>query len=81
MFVRLLTTILLALAVWGASAHGSGASERGHVYVVRPGDTLWSIAADHYGGDTREGVWEIERRNGLDVSGTITVGESLRLPW
>ena len=38
-------------------------------YVVRIGDTLWTIAASHYGGDTREGVWRLQDRNHL--AGTL----------
>jgi nucleoid-associated protein YgaU len=73
---------LLALAVvflWAlfAGEGGAGAPER-H-YRVRPGDTLWSIAARTYGGDPREGVWEITKRNGLD-SATIVPGQLLVVP-
>jgi hypothetical protein len=46
---------------------------------VRPGDTLWSIAARHYAGDPRDGVWQLERRNGLDGA-TVSPGERLILP-
>ncbi|HEY3018227.1 MAG TPA: LysM peptidoglycan-binding domain-containing protein [Gaiellaceae bacterium] len=48
-------------------------------YVVKPTDTLWSIAAAHYAGDPREGIWELQRRNHLH--GTILVaGQRLVLP-
>jgi LysM repeat protein len=48
--------------------------------VVQPGDTLWSIASEHYpGDDVRNRVDDIERLNGLQ-SPVITVGETLRLP-
>ena len=48
-------------------------------YVVRQGDTLWSIAASSYGGDPREGVWKLRERNHLDGT-TIAPGQVLRLP-
>ena len=48
-------------------------------YVVKPYDTLWSIASRYYGGDPREGVWKIRERNHL--AGTvIRVGERLVMP-
>jgi hypothetical protein len=79
MFARIVVIIaLLTVAVaWGARrSDGAGAEQ---VYVVRAGDTLWSIAASHYGGDTREGVWELQDRNHL--AGTmISPGERLVLP-
>jgi len=81
MFPRLITVVFIALALWGALARGSGASEHGHAYVVKTGDTVWSIVADSYGGDTRRGVWELERANDLGEDATITAGERLRVPW
>jgi len=40
---------------------------------------LWSIAQRHYGGDPRDGIWQIEQRNHL--SGTvIRAGERLVMP-
>lgn len=48
--------------------------------VVQPGDTLWSIAAEHYpGDDVRDRVQDIESANGL-ASPQIEAGETLRLP-
>ena len=56
----------------------SGAG-REQVYVVRPADTLWAIAASHYAGDPRAAVWKLEERNRL--SGTVLrPGERLVLP-
>ena len=79
MFVRVVVILaILVLAVaWGARrSEGAG---QGQVYVVRVGDTLWSIAASHYGGDTREGVWRLQDRNRL--AGTIVQpGDRLVLP-
>jgi LysM repeat protein len=79
MFARIVVIIaLVTVAVaWGArSSHSAG---REHVYVVRPGDTLWTIAASHFGGDPREGVWQLQHRNRL--AGTLVrPGEKLVLP-
>ncbi len=66
----------LAVGLVARSSHGAG-PER--TYVVRPADTLWSIAARAYGGDPREHVWELEQRNHLQ-SDTLRPGEKLVLP-
>ncbi len=79
MFVRIVVIIaLLVVAVaWGAR-RSTGAGEE-QEYVVRSGDTLWTIAASHYGGDPREGVWRLQDVNHL--AGTlVTPGERLVLP-
>jgi len=78
-FARLVVIVaLLALAVaWGARRSDGAGPEQ--VYVVRAGDTVWSIAAAHYGGDPREAVWRLEDRNHLAGS-LVHPGERLRLP-
>ena len=79
MFAKLtIVLVLVALAVGMAArvSHGAG-PER--TYVVKPTDTLWSIAARSYAGDLREGVWKLERRNHL-ASATIRPGQRLVLP-
>jgi LysM repeat protein len=48
-------------------------------YVVQPADTLWSIAAKHYAGDPREGIWELQQRNHLRGT-TLVPGQRLVLP-
>ncbi len=78
MFVRLLVVVALALFLWAALARSSDASGPERRYVVRPYDTLWSIAAQGYA-DPREGVWEIRERNGLDSS-MIVPGQVHVLP-
>ena len=79
MFVKLLLLLVvaaLAVGIVARTSHGAG-PER--TYVVRPADTLWSIAAHSYAGDTREGVWELEQRNHLR-SATLHPGQKLVLP-
>ena len=71
-----LVTLALAVAVFARPSGGAG---RAQVYVVRPTDTLWSIASSHYGGDTRAAVWLLERRNGLSGAGLVP-GQRLVLP-
>ncbi len=79
MFGRILMLVLVALVLWGVVARSSGASGPSRVYVVQPGDTLWSIARSAYGGDPREGVWRLQERNRLgDVP--LVVGQRLVLP-
>ena len=58
------------------SSHGAGREQR---YVVKPTDTLWSIATSHYAGDPREGVWKLQHRNHL-AGTTVRVGPRLVLP-
>ena len=79
MFARIVVIVaLLTLAVaWGARrSDGAG---REQVYVVRAGDTLWSIAAAHYAGDPRAAVWRLEDRNRL-AGPLVRPGQRLRLP-
>jgi LysM repeat protein len=78
MFGRLLIMAALTVFLWAALARSSDASGPERQYVVRPYDTLWSIAASGYP-DPREGVWEIKERNGL-AGATIVPGQVLILP-
>jgi LysM repeat protein len=81
-FGRLAVVLLLALAVslsLAVVAHGGTAPAYSTV-VVQPGDTVWSIAAEHYpSDDIRARVVDIERANGLS-SPLIETGKTLRLP-
>lgn len=79
MFGRLLLLVLIAALVVGVVVRSSDGADPERVYVVRPADTLWSIAARAYGGDPRAGVWRIEQRNGLRDP-TLVPGQSLVLP-
>jgi LysM repeat protein len=79
MFAKLLGLALVTVLVAAVVTRQSAGGGRPQVYVVRPYDTLWSIAERHYGGDPRDGVWKLERRN--DLSGPeITPGMRLVLP-
>lgn len=79
MFVRLAAVALIALVAWAVLAGSSESAGPERSYVVRPGDSLWSIAATHYAGDPREAVWAIGERNGL--RGTLLrPGQRLVLP-
>ena len=79
MFGKLLVLLALAALVVGLAAHSSHGAGPEQTYTVKSSDTLWSIAARTYGGDTREGVWELEQRNHLR-SATIHLGQRLVLP-
>jgi nucleoid-associated protein YgaU len=49
------------------------------VVTVRPYQTLWSIAEQHYGGDVRDAIWRIEQANHLSGA-SVRAGEKLVLP-
>lgn len=60
--------VLIAL-LWGLyGAAGAGAELPSVYYTVAPGDTLWSIAEDHYSAseDLRPRIAEIQVSNDLD---------------
>ena len=78
MFGRFLILAALGIFLWAAFARSSDASGPERHYVVKPYDTLWSIAAGGYN-DPRQGVWEIRERNGLRGV-TIVPGQMLVLP-
>jgi LysM repeat protein len=79
MFGKLLILFCAAALAVGLAAHSSSGAGPKRTYVVRPGDTLWSVAQKMYGGDPRQGIWKIEQRNHLAAS-TIVPGEKLVLP-
>ncbi|MGI9657986.1 MAG: LysM peptidoglycan-binding domain-containing protein [Gaiellaceae bacterium] len=78
----LLTLVAVAAAaaalLLGAASPGESAGPTEH-YVVRGGDTLWSIAEARYSGDPRRAIWQIRRDNGLGTR-SIVVGDVLDLP-
>jgi LysM repeat protein len=79
MFAKLVIVLVLAALVVGTVARVSHGAGPERTYVVKPADTLWSIAARSYAGDTREGVWQIQQRNHLH-SALLRPGQTLVLP-
>jgi LysM repeat protein len=80
MFVRIvLTTFAITVLAWAVLVRASDGAGPPRAYVVKPGDSLWSIAAEQYAGDPREGVWKLQKQN--DLAGvTIRPGQRLFLP-
>ena len=79
MFVRILLIVGMAVLVWSVMARSSTAHGAKQVVTVRAYDTLWSIAEQHYGGDVRDAIWQIEKANHLP-SADVRVGQTLVLP-
>jgi LysM repeat protein len=79
MFPKLLILLTALALVVGLAERPSGGAGRPVTYVVKPTDTLWSIASKHYVGDPREGIWKLERRNHL-AGTTLVPGQRLVLP-
>jgi LysM repeat protein len=79
MFGKLLILLCVAALAVGLVARSSSGAGPKRIYLVRPGDTLWSVAERTYSGDPRQGVWELQQRNHL-ASATIVPGERLVLP-
>jgi LysM repeat protein len=79
MFGRIIMIVLVAAMAWAVFARASESAGRPEAYVVEPGDSLWSIAAERYPGDPREGVWKLRRVNHLG-SPAIYPGQELLLP-
>lgn len=79
MFAKILVAAVVAALAVGLVARTSHGAGPQRTYVVRPADTLWSIAARTYAGDPRQGVWELEQRNHLG-SDTLSPGQKLILP-
>ncbi|MGD1034877.1 MAG: LysM peptidoglycan-binding domain-containing protein [Candidatus Dormibacteria bacterium] len=78
----ILVSALVACFGWGLlGGAGAGSAPTAAVtVVVRPGDTVWSIASRHAGGgDIRTEVAQILSRNGLS-SPVIQPGETLVVP-
>ena len=80
MFGRIVLIVLVATFLgWSVMTRTVESAGPAQVYVVQPGDTLWSIASTRYAGDPREGVWKLQRQNQL-AGTTINPGQKLVLP-
>jgi nucleoid-associated protein YgaU len=80
MFVRIaFVTFLVMVLAWSVLTRVSEATGTPEPYRVQAGDTLWSIAAEQYHGDPRQGVWVIQRENRL-AGASLTPGQVLMLP-
>jgi LysM repeat protein len=79
MFPRLAVLLLAVALVVGVAARPSGGAGKATGYVVKPTDTLWSIAVAHYAGDPRQGIWELQQRNHLHRT-MLVPGQRLVLP-
>ena len=80
MFGRIVLIVLVATFLgWSVMTRTVESAGPAQVYVVQPGDTLWSIASTRYAGDPREGVWKLQRQNQL-AGTTISPGQKLVLP-
>jgi predicted Zn-dependent protease len=72
---------LVSVPVLSSSHLYAAAPERYTTVVVRPGDSLWSLAADHTtaGGSVQDTLDRIASVNHLDGA-TIVPGERLSIP-
>jgi hypothetical protein len=84
--IRLVVFLLLIfVAVWAgvrvAHAGEDATLYTGTPYTVQAGDTLWSIAAEHYGHglDLRQAVYDIRGANRLGQT-LLQPGQRLMLP-
>ena len=79
MFGRIVVIAFVAVLLWAVLARDTDAGAHPRYHTVKAGDTLWSISLASFAGDPREGVWELQQRNGL-AGATIVPGQRLVLP-
>lgn len=80
LFLGALLSAFVLVGARTAATEQPGAPVRTTTVVVRPGDTLWQIAAQHTGSaDLRDAVRAIEELNGMSDA-TIVVGQKLFIP-
>jgi hypothetical protein len=77
--IRIGVIVGIVVFAWSVMARTSQAHGNRQVVIVRPYQTLWTIAAGHYGGDVRDAIWRIEQANHL-AGADIRVGQTLILP-
>jgi LysM domain len=82
--IRRLTVVACGLAAAAALALGTAAPSPGDAparhHVVRPGESLWTIAERSYpASDPRQAVYRIEQANHL-AGALVEVGQRLVLP-
>jgi len=77
--VLMAAPVATALGRSGSPVHGGTSVRDELVYVVRVGDTVWSIAERMTTGDPTPLVDAIAARNGIDV-GDIVPGQSIAIP-
>jgi len=77
--VMIAAPVATALGRHGSPVHGGASNRNERVYVVRAGDTVWSIAESITAGDPTPLVDAIAARNGIDV-GDIVPGQSIVIP-
>ena len=73
-FLAIVAVLMLTMA-----PTSSGAGKPAH-HLVKPGETLWSIASTHYHtSDPRQDIYQIEQANSL-TDGSIVPGQVIVLP-
>lgn len=84
-FIKITVAILIIVTVLVSITCLSNGDRGKYAYYtevyVKPGDTLWEIAAENYGEkiDLRKGVYAIMECSGI-TSGDIYVGQKLLVP-
>jgi hypothetical protein len=78
-FILAFIVVSLFAASFILSNEALGSYEE-QIVIIQPGDTLWSIAAEHYRGEKiGEAIYHIKKTNNLQSS-NLVVGTGLRLP-
>jgi len=77
----LLTTVCIVFLLIGGAAEAEGPPPATTDYIVRAGDTLWTIASEHTGSDRdiRATIAEIVELSGADGT-SIRPGQVLLIP-
>jgi LysM repeat protein len=75
----MIVLIGVAVFVWSAFVRPAGSHGPKREYVVKPYDSLWSIASANYAGDVRDGIYRIEQLNHLSGA-PLMPGQTLVLP-